>query len=60
MTNEETRPAPTSELLEKGFLTVSSHTETPTNQTIAQFFTGLDNTSSTADSGDTSSGSDNS
>ena len=58
MADEETRPAQTVELLEKGFLTVSSHTETPTNQTIGQFFTSLDSTSSTIDSASTSGSDD--
>lgn len=58
MANEETRPASTPELIEKGFQTVSSHTETPTGQTISEFMNGLDSTSTVTDSSASTSSDD--
>lgn len=53
MANEETRPAPTFELIEKGFLTVSSHTELPSNQSVADIIATVTNTSETSTTTDT-------
>lgn len=53
MSGEETRPAPTFELIEKGFLTVSSHTEMPSNQSVADIMATLTNTADTNTSTDT-------
>ncbi|WAH97759.1 hypothetical protein [Arthrobacter sp. MMS18-M83] len=55
MADEETRPAPTFGLIEKGFLTVSSHTEIASNQSVADIIATLTSTADTS----TSAGSDN-
>ncbi|QOT19787.1 hypothetical protein [Paenarthrobacter sp. YJN-5] len=54
MADEQTRPAPTFDLIEKGFSTISAHTEVPTNQSVADVIASL---TSNTDAG-TSSGAD--